>query len=186
MLAFDVTHDDIQRFGGWYSRIQAVIVQRFGKDAGLFIDLLAATSPRTHVKSNWRLAVRIYNQWLHGSVQRNEVMASHWPNVQRALNREPLHGEKVCRFARNLRGEDQYVTIDTWILKAYGMNASELNRQVYQETEARIQAEAEAFGVSSSAYQAVVWQLARQAYGRKTTSFFAAIEEEKQMNLWEN
>lgn len=182
---FEITGTDLRRYGGWYARIEQVIRERYGDDADLFIDLLAATSPRMHVRKNWRVAVQIYKAWKAGRTCLEGVMKSHHPNVLRALRREPLSGEKVRRFAGNLRGDGDSVTIDVWVCRALGIDPHSLTASRYAELESALQTAAHRHGVKPCEFQAALWQVQRIAEGRKPISFMAAVDDERQMVLWQ-
>ena len=182
----ELTNSDIAKYGKWYRLIGEEIHRRFGQDADLFCDLLAATSPRCHVRRNWRIACRIYNAYkagkdpLYGGV----TMRNHLPNVIRALARLPLHGPKVRRFAENLKGQSDRVTVDVWICRALGIDSNRLTSLDYEQAEHRVQLSAYFAGCTPAEYQAALWQVQRMADGHKPISFLAAIDDERQMTLW--
>lgn len=178
--------NDIRIYGGWYCRVGEAIRKRFGVDAELFIDLLAATSPRNRVRKNWRTAIRIYQAYQHGEDFLVGVMKSHRPNVWRALRREPLSGDKVRRFAENLKGNTDAVTIDVWICRALGIDHNRLDKGTYEKTERLLRLASYRAGCTPCEYQAALWQVQRMASGRKPISFMAAIDDERQMNLWKD
>jgi len=182
-----VSRTDVERYGRWYSQIRAVIVKRFGADADLFIDLLAALSPRSQVRRNWRMAVMVYTKWKRGLRVIDclmGVMKSHQPNVQRALTRQPLSGQKVQRFAENLKRDTDAVTVDVWICRAFDADFLHLTAAKYAEIEAAIRRQATELGVRPHELQAAIWQVQRQTDGRKPVSFLCAIEDERQMSFW--
>jgi hypothetical protein len=67
-----------------------------------------------------------------------------------------------------------------------GIDFQHLTAEKYAETEAEIRRRAGRCGVRPCEYQAALWQVARMADGRKTTSFLAAADDERQLTLWEN
>jgi hypothetical protein len=166
----------------WYADIRTEIVKRYGDDADLFCDLLAATSPRSHVRSNWRSASALYHCWKQSGVIAESAvfMRMHLPNVRRAFAREPLHGGKVRRFAENLKGNSSYVTIDVWICRYLGVEHKDLTPELYATLEKRLTSEAESVGMSPADYQAMIWQQTRAAWGKKPISFMAAVDDERQ------
>lgn len=98
-------------------------------------------------------------------------MTSHLPNVIRALQRRPLSGLKVSRFAENLRGNLDAVTIDVWICKAYGIDHKALTPKLYARLERRIQCDARQANATPAGYQAVLWYAIRRHAGKRTKSF---------------
>lgn len=166
----------------WYADIRAEIVKRFGDDADLFCDLLAATSPRSNVKKNWRSASQLYAFWKQtGQIAESAlIMRTHRPNVERAFKREPLSGEKVRRFAANLKGSSACVTIDVWMCRHYGVDRKNLTPDIYAALERRVICEAEAAGIPPADYQAKIWQETRMAHGKRPVSFMDAVDDERQ------
>ena len=163
----------------WYQDSRAIIVDRFGDDADLFCDILAATSPRKQVRANWNLAVRIYDAVQdRGTYGTKGMMRAHIHNVDRALNREPLSGYKVPAFAANLRGDLERVTIDTWILSYFGLKQDRIRRAEYFRMEKAIQMLARHRGMKPAEYQAMIWCKAVERAGRTPYSYVDAAESE--------
>lgn len=170
----------------WYCDCGDSIRAEFGTDAELFIDLLAATSPRKQVSANWRLAMRIYHVWntTHGMFSYGDRLTSesfcnnlmqgtlpaHRPNIIRALQRKPLQGNKVCAFAANLKGDYEQVTLDVWMCRHYGYPQT-LSNKKYAELAAIVRTEAAAAGMQPAEYQAVIWHETIRAYGKKPRSY---------------
>lgn len=181
-----ITKLDIKRYGGWYHRAHERLVREFGDDADLFADVLAATSPRVSVKKNWRAARALYDHWIRtGQVNPDLVaMKTHLPNVIRAFNREPLQGPKVQRFAANLKGDFNAVTIDVWMCKHFGIDQDDLSPEMYRRLERRVKDCARKHGCSPCEYQAAAWTITRLKSGFKPSSFLAAAEDDRQMK-WE-
>lgn len=164
----------------WYTDSTKLIQELYGDYWTLFVDLLAATSPRSHVKKNWRIADAILTAY-RNRVERPDkfldiltskaVLPAHLNNVIRALQRRPIKGDKVSRFAANLRGELSDVTIDTWICKAYGIGQKSLTPKLYRRLEKRIQTDAQRQGMLPANWQAVLWYAARRLAGKRAKSF---------------
>lgn len=182
-----ISPSDIVRYGQWYRRAHEYIKRRYGEHSGLFCDLLAATSPRTSVKANWRSATQLLTTWLDtGMIDHSAViMRTHLPNIRRAFAHEPLSGEKVRRFAENLRGNWNVVVLDVWMCSFFGVQQKALTPKLYHVLEKRIKRQAKRQGVSPCELQAAIWQVERQKAGFKPTSFMAACADEQQMTFWE-
>lgn len=180
-----VSRTQIRQYGGWYFRAHDYIRTRYGADAELFIDLLSATSPRVSVKKNWKAANALLEHWKRtGEIDRSAIpMRTHYPNVERAFRGIPLSGDKVSRFARNLKGDWGCVTIDVWICKHYGVEQKRLTPKRYRELEQKIKRAAAYHGVFPCEYQATIWQLERMCQGFKPTSFLASAADERQMTF---
>lgn len=167
----------------WYADCGNAIRKEFGDDADLFIDILAATSPRKQITANWRLAMRIYHVWQNRNVpiipmfqlkDYNNLMAGTLPthrlNIIRALRREPLSGNKVRAFAANLKGNLDAVTIDVWICRYYNRTGT-LTTKKYNELAELIRFGAKLHDMKPAEYQAIIWCIAIEAAGRTPKSF---------------
>ena len=160
-------------YSTWYRDARRHLVDLFGGDADLFANILAACSPRVTVRKNWRLAVKAYGQYRgHGCLYDHRgFIPCHVQNIKRAFAGLPLSGDKVKRFAANLCGDLDVVTVDMWICGAYGLDPRDLTRAVYEALEVQIRRDAEAHGLPAAEYQAVLWHVVRQWHGRRDKSF---------------
>lgn len=162
----------------WYSDATMLIKQLYGDNWQLFVDLLASTSPRQSVKKNWRQSAAIVaahidreNRPKRFGDLLGDVMQSHLNNVVRALAGRPINGQKVSRFAANLKGNLELVTIDVWICKAYGIEHKALTTSLYNRLEKKIRAEAKQQGIAPANWQAVIWYAVRRLAGKRVKSF---------------
>lgn len=162
----------------WYSDATKLIQELYGDNWQLFVDLLAATSPRQSVKRNWRQSAAILAAYVDREARPNrfgdllgDVMYSHLNNVVRALQQRPISGPKVSRFAANLKGDLNVVTIDVWICKAYGIDHKALTTSLYNRLETRIQADAGRQGIAAANWQAILWFTVRRLAGKRAKSF---------------
>lgn len=161
----------------WYADCENAIRKEFGYDADLFIDILAATSPRKQITANWRLAMRVYHVWKSNwksDMNQKNLMAgtlpAHRNNIIRALKRKPLSGNKVQAFAANLKGDMYAVTIDVWICRYFNVKETLTNRK-YNELAQQIRTIAGSLGFKPAEYQAIIWCEAIKAAGRTPKSF---------------
>lgn len=124
---------------GWYRKSSEALRAVFGHEAPRFAALLAATSPQTSIESNLRNALNIWVNWnsagrptdresildvmaksVEGKGGESSVLWAWVPNTERALTAEDpievmLSGPKVDSFMRNLLGDVQALTLDTWM-----------------------------------------------------------------------
>ena len=166
----------------WYQRCTYEIKNLYGEDWELFADLLAACSPRKHIKSNWRMAVRIYDSWKHGEVDYTGCLPCHRGNVDRVLSGQELSGRKVRAFAACLKGDLNQVVVDVWVARFFGFE--NVTNKVYDMCIDIIHAAAGFAGEFPAEVQAQVWCESLQLAGRKPLSFCSAID--KQMKFWED
>lgn len=162
----------------WYCDATKLIKELYGDNWQLFVDLLAATSPRQSVKRNWRQSAAILAAYVDRDDRPKrfgdllgDTMSSHLNNVVRALAGRPINGQKVSRFAENLKGNLDVVTIDTWICKAYGLDHKALTTSTYNRLEKRIRSDAGRQGLAAANWQAVIWFCVRRLAGKRVKSF---------------
>ena len=170
MQIVTITDEDIQLYGGWYKEANTEFTVRYGDNVDLFIDIFAALSPRQHIVRNYRQARVVFYEYMMGVLDTSKLMYTHRPNVLRSINRQPLSGNKVQRFAENLKGNLIPVTVDTWIAKGYGIDNGKLATKVYREIESDIQEQAQIHHCYPAEYQATLWQKIRQANGKQIIS----------------
>lgn len=168
----------------WYEDATRLIKDLYGENWTLFVDILASTSPRMAVKKNWRMSVAIMSAYMNRKDKPEtfaralqSLMPAHLVNVIRSLQRKPIHGPKVSRFALNLKGNLDVVTIDVWICKAYGIDPNALTGKLYKRLEAKIRKEAKACNATPAGYQAVLWYAIRRASGLRDRSFISVYRE---------
>lgn len=162
----------------WYTDTTKLIKQLYGENWRLFADLLAATSPRSQVKKNWRTADRILSAYLNCKAEPEkyfnvliDLLSTHINNVLRALQGKQLQGQKVYRFAENLKGNLDCITIDVWICRAYGIEHKQLTKSVYDKLEKRIVADAKRRKIRPANWQAILWYTIRRLHGKNQKSF---------------
>ena len=172
----------------WYTSARRTIETLYGDDADLFCDILAATSPRKQVKSNWKLAVRLYTAYKNGQeLPTVGLMPAHKGNVNRAFSGQELSGPKVQAFAANLKGDFNRVTIDVWVLRFFGIKKSKITPKQYIALEKAIQKLAKNRGLSPARYQAEIWERSLSNAGRKPVSYTSVSEvNQKQFEFMEN
>jgi len=166
------------RAGLWYSESTKLIKELYGENWRLFVDLLAATSPRSQVKKNWKIADALLRAYLDRQAKPEKyfnllinLLPAHVNNVLRAFQGKKLHGPKVYRFAENLKGNLDVVTIDVWICRAYGIEQKSLSKTAYKKLENRIIADARRHKQRPANWQAIIWYCIRRTYGKSTKSF---------------
>lgn len=138
---------------GWYANSARALSETFGPDAPRFAALLASLSPQRPVSENLRAALDLWDVWnhtgrptdpktitrlMHDVARRNEgggELAARIPNSIRALTTDDpanlaLSGPKVFNFHRNLIGDAQRVTLDTWMQRLGGVGDNKLARRV--------------------------------------------------------
>lgn len=186
---------------GWYRQSAQAIQTIFGPvDAPRFAALLAALSPQTSVQTNLYNALNTWRNWVRqgrptdreaiydilaesveGTGTRSSVLEAWLNNSLRALqSSDPstivLSGPKVNSFMKNLSGDMQEVTNDTWMANfalieqrvfAGTMNkagTSPGKRAGYLAMSAKVRAAADRLGWTPAEVQETVWSWAKTAY----------------------
>jgi len=170
----------------WYQDSKALIQSLWGPYWETFVDILASTSPRISVKKNWRMSVEIMQAYLNRDAKPEKLadvlgslMPAHLDNVLRSFQRKPIHGPKVSRFAANLKGNLDVVTIDVWICRAYGIKHKALTPSIYARLERKIRQDARRCNATPAGYQAVIWYAIRRKNGLRDRSFLQVYREIK-------
>jgi hypothetical protein len=140
----------------WYDDFAAALESKFGKSTGVFIDFVAATSPRASVQQNLKKAVDAFNKYF-GNQEFVGFMRGHLHNLLRAAVGKELSGEKVKSFSRAMRGDPDAVTMDVWMARAFGMNRESFGPKQYAAFAEAVRELAREAGVEPRQYQAAVW-----------------------------
>lgn len=146
------------QYGGedWYPKAREAIRAKYGDDATLFCDILAATSPQTDVVRNVQFAEEAYSRHKKG-LPVTGWLPNHRINLQRLRDGLPLGGPKVVAFAAALRGDDDAVVVDTWMLRAAGMGKRLHTNRAFRVAYDAIRFTSEWTGQPCTTCQAVVW-----------------------------
>lgn len=199
-LPKDVDFADAARAGeakrGWYESAVKALRQVFGDvDAPRFAALLAATSPQVGVQLNLQNAAGIWAAWdaagrptskqainniMNETLGGPQSVLNAWRNnTVRALSAEDPHtvtlsGPKVNSFMRNLMGDTQEVTNDTWMANFAAIQQTVFSgsatktgpgkRPGYLAYIAKIRRVAEKLGWTPAEVQETIWSWTKTAY----------------------
>lgn len=124
----------------------------------LFVDLLASTSPRCSIIRNTFLASQVLH-FINEAILCDIRMKfqAHLDNICRSLLGLPLSGQKVLSFQANLLGDMNAVTVDTWMMKAFGMDHDNPSPSEYDAIARATRKFARQKGIEPSQMQAAVW-----------------------------
>ena len=151
----------------WYVKASDDIVQfadAFDIDHDTAAAVIAILSPRVQVSRNARLAAKYL---LDGET--DGIMEQRLKAIERYVRYGFLngytHGHKVYAFYRNLSGDFDHVTVDTWMSKIYGVDFGKITDQQRSEIQQDVTAIAEAAGITPAAAQAALWVGYRELHG---------------------
>ncbi len=165
----------------WYAQQTRFLKHRFGDDWKLMARLLAATSPRLHLRTSWDMSLAILEDVQAGRPPALwGLMKGHRLNVERVLRGEELSGPKVSRFYQNLIGNLEVVTIDSWMIKLWKIDCGSHGSPwptLYNRLERAFKKWARSKGLKPADAQAILWNYIRRKNGKKPVSF-SIIESE--------
>jgi DNA-binding ferritin-like protein (Dps family) len=152
----------------WYKNSYEGIKEIFGSDTDLFCNLLSIFSINTTVKINVSLALRAYKE-----IKKYNYLSSDFKSlditIKKAneyLKKGSFEGEKIRNFAENLTGNFFAVTVDRWILRAYGFNS--MTKKRYSFIESHIKELAKKYNTFPANIQAQIWHGVKIKEGKKT------------------
>jgi len=153
----------------------------FGFDRDTVAAVVAILSPRVQVSRNARLAVQYL---LEGSTE--GVMDQRVKAIERYIRYGYLngdtHGKKVFAFYRNLSGDFDHVTIDTWMAKIYGIEFQGITNTEREDLQADVKAIADAAGITPAAAQAALWVGYRELQGHSDSEGALSIIDALEVN----
>ena len=160
-LAMKATMSDVASAATWYNDAQEValeVARNLGTHLEIGASIVAAFSPR----QTWGRNVINAIEFSHGNfvpgLANNRAMAE----TAKYIGFDALNGQKTNAFARNIAGDTQAVTIDVWMIRAAGMDASKgVNKSEYNMLADCVRTVAKEFGIAPSVMQALIWIVAR-------------------------
>lgn len=180
-------HASVARAGaptrGFYHDATPALERHAAAEFPRFAQLIAATSPRTRVETNFAQARPMWDVFRQTGEHNTAidaapdyVMGNYRPNIERALTTETpraldvLSGPKVQRFAQNLMGNYEPVTLDSWMAGIQNWNPARLRGKAslasagkevaspaYLAYSARVRQAAEQLGITPAETQAAEW-----------------------------
>lgn len=164
------TPSDVEAGARWYDeagQLAGTLTSRAYSSGVLNIEqtasVIAALSPRTSWARNVAGAVALIVSGPQaaratGCMSRNVETA----RQARTQGFAALNGPKTARFARNIAGEREPVTVDVWAMRVIGLDDALLSRRgAYDAVEAAYQSAARRRGVDPATMQATTWVVAR-------------------------
>jgi hypothetical protein len=135
------------------------VKRRYGKDWKLVCALLAAVSARSTVSATARLADIAYWQIkTTGTVKRESFIYAHYKSIQGVLKNGQPNGRKCRALYQNLIGNEQFVPVDIWLMRLFGItNKDRPNKSEYDLIERTIRADANIRGLTVAQRQAELW-----------------------------
>jgi len=158
---------EMEEWKDWYERNDKLLEEVFGEDAGIFKQLLSATSQRTDVQGNVTYAIKAYNQILMG-LPFTGYMGVVINNLNRIREGMAVRGPKISEFSKSNQGDTSGVAVDMHIAELlFGINPT-IDKNGKKKTRAlrvgeialakkMITSTAERLGWHPNAVQAALW-----------------------------
>lgn len=155
------TFQIIEAASVWYSEAQEVaedVAENLSVDLERGASVVSSFSPRERWSTNVSKALAF-------SMGKPVVGLSNNLNMARnsvRLGFAALNGQKTNAFARAIAGDANAVVIDTWMIKAAGMDSSKgVNKTQYNQLSNDLTRVAKEIGVSPRTAQAAIWIIIR-------------------------
>ena len=146
----------------WYQRSRQAIKRRYGEDWRLAAALLAAVSANNTVKSTVTLADKAYQQIKQtGTIRRESFCHSHYVSLLNVIAEGCPNGRKCRALYENLIGNENYVPVDIWLLRYFGIYKKQPTKAQFDLIESAIKEDAYAKGLTVAQRQAEIWCEAR-------------------------
>jgi hypothetical protein len=151
----------VEQASVWYHEAQEVaedVAEIMGVSLEVGASIVSAFSPRERWATNVAKAYAFANGKPVAGLQNNYRMA------QAALENgfDALKGQKTNAFARAIAGDTNAVVIDTWMIKAAGMDASKgVNKSDYNMLADTVRNIASEHGLTPRTAQALIWIVKR-------------------------
>lgn len=184
----------------WYERSGKAILDAVGGDkveAEKIAQAIAITSSGTPVGANFDFALQAYLQNKAGQ----PISTGRFPQAMNKrltdmFNGTPWEGRKTNSFYVNLMREidptlDQPVTVDIWMLRAFGYGTDNPTNQQYTFVENEVNKLADELGWEPQQVQAAIWVKAKAddegiSVDRAKFDYADALEKNKMQISWES
>ena len=148
----------------WYEETSAWVNKTFApEDSDMFLRFLALTSADSSTEAGAALAMKAFGQWKQG-LPFDGMRGPHMVKMLNdAVRGENFGGDKIQSFYRALRGEEDAVVLDRWMIRALGLpsttsSLSDNNYKLYSQIVRNLASDAD---MSPRQLQAAIWEGAR-------------------------
>jgi len=148
----------------WYEETANWVRKEFGpEDSDMFLRFLALTSADSSTEAGAALALKAFGQWKQG-LPFDGMRGPHMVKMaESAVRGEDFGSNKIQSFYRALRGDEDAVVLDRWMIRALGLPASTTalkgaNYGLYERIVRNLAADA---NMTPRQLQAAIWEGAR-------------------------
>lgn len=158
------TPAQIEAASVWYFEAQEVaedVAELLSTSLEVGASIVASFSPRERWSSNVAKSYAFANGKPVTGLSNNLAMAM----SSVTLGFDALKGLKTNAFARAIAGDKDAVVIDTWMIKAAGMESSKgVNKKEYKELSLAVTEVANIINLTPRTTQALIWIIARGSH----------------------
>jgi hypothetical protein len=106
----------------WYTQCkESLQAQLPGKDINLVIDIMAATSINSSLKTNIVQFIKMLYV-IENKLQFPSLMPNMRMQLEYVRDGKPLTGRKIFNFSEAMKGNAEAVVVDIWILRAFDVD----------------------------------------------------------------
>lgn len=161
--ASKATPSDIAAALSWYDEARD-LANEMADMGNVSFDQACCIIAAYSIRRDWKTNERFAREFAAGS--RPKAMRSIDKIIDNIMEYDDpftaLNGDKTNSFAHNIAGDMEAVTLDVWMIRAAGMDATKsLNKTQYREISAILKAEAANAGILPAIFQALVWIVIR-------------------------
>lgn len=147
--------------GAWYANANS-FARELSVSSGLSVEVTASVIAAFSPRCPWSRNLFLASEFLAGNPV--GALGASIRNAEYAVvaGFDALKGRKTNAFARNIAGDLSVVTIDTWMIKAAGLDSSKsLNKTTYTELSDSTKIAAEVYDLKPAVAQALIWIIVR-------------------------
>ena len=177
----------------WYEHSARGILKMTGGDARMatkFSRVLAVYSPQTGVPANWHRALTAWQRYVGGMSEAEFLSKSmgltdnHTEAANILYHDMSWSGEKTNSFFNNLIAlldpeKEQKVTVDMWMMRAFGFSGDAPTTAQYREMEKEVRQLAKRFDIEQYQAQAMVWVYAKTVWEAMEPDVLAEAKRQK-------
>jgi hypothetical protein len=160
-FVLQATLGQVEQASVWYHEAQEVaedVAELLEQSLEVGASVVSAFSPRERWSSNVAKAFAFASGKPVSGLSNNLRMA----NKALELGFDALKGDKTNAFARAIAGDTNAVVIDTWMIKAAGLDSSKgVNKTQYRELTDAVRIVSFAHGLTPRTCQALIWIVKR-------------------------
>ena len=160
-LVMQATLGQVERASVWYREAEEVaeeVARNLDTTLEVGASVVSAFSPRERWSTNVAKAIAYSLGGRPKGLQNNLTMADN----ACTMGFGALRGLKTNAFARAIAGDTDAVVIDTWMLKAAGMDSNKgVNKTQYKELSDIVRNVASDHGITPRTAQALIWIVKR-------------------------